>query len=1526
MKTLTLLTSIALVASAIADDTAQQKLQAQNRINTALIKLRQAEAGGNAGNIAEAKQNLARAELIYRGATREHYLSSMRGVNEDGQKRYVYHNKAENTRRRIDFTNALVGSAENRKDMTADQRAAFLANNEAALRAMMIDNAVNESFVREFRPVEDRTYKGHTAFDKRVDAKTARMSELLRNIESTDYNTSYGHKGFAAEVDQMAKRVQVEHNLEEYRSLANSRNFRSPSSGELLTPTQQSKVGANAMKVLESSVKRRAHDGGIPEDFVNFFTGEKKDSRLALAGQLSYENKSNIASQALKHVEGKNATPQEHFRAMSQVIHQRANELDDYFTNEYLPNANDGKDSTVSQWANLGMGTAMRSIFENSEEGVGTVRRKIDAVKADGYKVAALLNEAATTNANNLTAKDRDLLINYGYVKKEADGKYSYQVPQSNRDINQVMDVNLPKSPWMDVVSVRSAGETGLAMATGAGSARFAQALANAGNLGAKGTAALATLTEVTASSGMDSLMNVAHGKDADFDKALLHNLTMAGVGKLTGAAGDEFLNSNKSWRDALENSGNNTVFRELMGATKDGEKILRSDQMKRFIANSVGLTSEAAIETAYQAAADGGPLDKDAFMANLFSGAMSKTASSVMHGGGEVTAEKVIERLPESVRQWAIDNPKAVLASIERARKSEAHAQEAVDRFDAVKRRVAEGGEGTGLLGKPENSAEVYRNPAMADHIMDSLKNGDLRWGDLGIIAEKEGKVVADLLNEVKDRRTEWAYGVREPDSGVVLDKAKENVAADYDSRIADVRAGKGTAEDRALGVDGLQSERTAVLEQLGKGERDKNAAGVKAGKALSKAHGELFTKDVMENGVGQEVKDRAIRELNREYELKKQAAITGDGDASSKDIRLRQLEAERLAHEKSIKEAKMIAPGSSDPTSDIDRSWSEPRVVQAMKNLQRDRLMTESNGVKGVGPTTAKAFDLNEYYNVMDGVKAAMPLRNDAEKGFNNEKVDIEGVGTVSHDDAVAGNSLAAAMSHMSPERRELYKKNMLEKAGDDPVKKQQRETEIAIAERALEASEKRLSEARTKVAERFGLDPNSKEAGIYARDLVYGETMRDVKALDTQISKLEPGSPDWKKLQAQRERLMNQASRDGIEAYTDGAGLDVIVNRMQSKTREDGSKMSVNDLWNDPKFNRDGDLSHLSERQLDNMMNDQTMMISEHLDAYTEGGETPHQTARALAKYGQRAALVAKMNGADMPPGHPMRELYDATSKLIEHKGDPTAMRAELEKLAGPGGTYRDGLNKLKNMVENAVPGLKGYTGVPNSKPNPNVPKGFSSLSSYRDWLRTRDKLYERGGQQEVDRWLQDQRDAAEMNRAALQAEKADLEKLSEDYLPADFKQARRLQENLDAVMEQIEAMPKSLEASPEYLELLKQKADIERAMKALKDKKAAYEKEHGKLPKHPDLDQIDRELKALEEKAQALDDYLKNGTHPPKFDPPKVAGDGTDDLEKMIKEEETPKEKPVRRRRGGLAGALEDVADKIEGAGEEPKKDK
>ncbi len=1511
----------------------QTHMEARQALQAAVTKLRNAEAAGEAKAIGEARFRMRVAEAGYMQAARTVHTKATRGMSRDNKVMYTYRQIPELNIRRSEFENSLHSNAEQMRNVNSsdDKYRAAMASNEATLRMKMLDDQVNNRIAESYRKTETRSERKSTVHDRVVTAKVKRMDELMTSIEGNDYNSSYKKKSAEVEMDKMIKRVKYDRDMQEFRKLANTDDWKDPRTGKLLPELVQRKARANAMQALEQRVKKRSHDGGIPETFVNFFSGEKKDSRLSTARQLMGERVNDVETQALKHLEGKNATPQEYYRAMANSIHKKKGTLEDWYSNEYLPKSNDGKDNVVKQWANLGMGTAKRSIMSNSEDGVTTVRRKIDAALAKGDEAAAALSAAASMPVSRLTPKQRDLLVNYEMLKKGDDDQFHYVVPSKTRKLNTVTDVDLPKNPWMDVVSVKSTAVTGLSIVTGSGAASAAQKLSQLGGMTERGAAALSVIAEVGASSAMDSAINMAEGRKANFDQALLQNLTMSGLGKVTKGVGDEFLNRNTPWKEAMKDKGGRSMFRELAGKTKDGEKILRSNQMKRFIAEAAGVTTDASIETLYQAAASGGPVDRDAFMANLFQGAMSKTASNVMKDtggkikeGSGILKDKLIARLPDGVKQWAIDHPKAVAESFIRARKSEAHGKAAINRFEAVKKK-ADGGGFFDLKKRRRSDAELLNDPEFANHVVDSLKKGEMRWSDLGIIAEKKGSSVSELLHAVKDKRTKWAYGVGDPSKDATTARAKDNLKKNLQKNVDEIQNGSGTPGEKASRTEALNNDFHKTVEALG--SKSDTAEGRAAKKALGDAGGQLFNEAVMKDGIGAEVKDRAKLEAKREFDrkrddIKKQHFFGKGADAISESQmkdRLKVVGTEESGVLNRIDQAKMIAPGSGDPTSDIDRSWSEPRVMQAMKGLQRDRLMLDREGVKGVGPTTAKAWDLNEYYNVMDGVKAAMPLRNHKEKGFANEKVIVDGVGTMSHDDAVAGNGRAAAMTPMSPENRALYKENALREAHGDPAKSEMVKREFEVADKELAASKERIDAARIKVAKKFGLDPNSHEAEIYARDKVYGESMRKVKALDQEIAGLTEGSAEWKQKQSLRERMMNTASRDGIEAYTDAAGLEVIVNRMQQNRNENGSKKTVASLWADDKFNRNGDLKEFSERQLDNMMNDQVMMVSEHLNAFRDGHETSYQTARALAKYGQRAALVAKMNGKDLPPGHPLRALFDATSTLMEHKGDPAEMMKALKKLAGPGGSARDGLKKLVSMSEKAVPGLEGYTGVKpkplttqDGKPAPgSIPQGFSSLSSYKDWLRERDARYEDGGQPAVDRWLNNQEEGAKFQKKLLIEEKKELKDLGKKYLPEDFRSARRLEENYDTLLQELASIPVSNTPSDRYIEILKEMGNIERSLNALKAKRDAYIKEHGEEPTNPDLEAIDRELAHLIEQRKMLNEAIKNHTHPPVIGPPTADEDSVDDLFKDEEELGVDKKKGG----GGIIPALEDAFKEI-----------
>jgi hypothetical protein len=421
-------------------------------------------------------------------------------------------------------------------------------------------------------------------------------------------------------------------------------------------------------------------------------------------------------------------------------------------------------------------------------------------------------------------------------------------------------------------------------------------------------------------------------------------------------------------------------------------------------------------------------------------------------------------------------------------------------------------------------------------------------------------------------------------------------------------------------------------------------------------------------------------------------------------------------LARESSLLNRKPSAPGSKDPTSDIDRSWMSSRLRTAVKAVEELRMGGQQ--MDRLGPTTARAFDVNEYFNVLARIPSI--VRDWA--GFAGDvaaRLVLVGGRRIelTNADVVEASTFASAMMHMTPSERLGWATDKL--AGLSGPVRDRVEAQLEWARRSLVQGRRRVAERVAHLVEAYGADGHDPDTWARARDLVYGERMDVLRRLEAQIDALPVGSKERLALEGRWMREMGPALREGIEAYTDAAGLDLVVNALQTDRKgvgiEPGTKWSTEQLMNDPNFSIDAqrrrytpdqikaagliDLSPYSVRQLDGMINDQVMFLIEHVHDYRLQLEDAATAARAFGKYVERVMITLKIQGIDivnLDLADPRRRLYELDRQLVANKGSVEGL---LKVLGGIGGGDADaGMRRLLDLIDAAIPGMKGRTTTP------------------------------------------------------------------------------------------------------------------------------------------------------------------------------------------------------------------------------------
>ncbi len=456
-----------------------------------------------------------------------------------------------------------------------------------------------------------------------------------------------------------------------------------------------------------------------------------------------------------------------------------------------------------------------------------------------------------------------------------------------------------------------------------------------------------------------------------------------------------------------------------------------------------------------------------------------------------------------------------------------------------------------------------------------------------------------------------------------------------------------------------------------------------------------------------------RSIHDVNRFFDLLVRQANQEISDAAEFKKKLGELEARRK-HELGLLRKKIIAPGSKDPTSDVDRSSESAWVRRHLRALYEADARFYRDG-DGDSPTSARAFDVNEYINVMPFIiesrKYVKAMRRFEAKGF----------GDLRHARAMEALGLAAAMRFMDARSRRRYlgnKRRELQARIDagkaDPVDMGRLEQQIVFAEDSLAKSEAELEAERVRVAERSpGL--RDSEIELLATDAVYERKMVEIGKKQFELSQMKNQESEAAlKLRGEIMRDMAVALRNGIETYSGPVGLDIVVVRVQQAERADGENMKDADRIEDPNFTINGEVSEYVASDIDSMINNQVMFIAEHVHGFNSGHEGFYETGRALGKYVQRAFLGMKIAGLDiaavrkLPKHDPQRRLLEAAQALARVKDDPEALLGVLEGFSRTAPqSHESGMAELFWLIEKVLPGMNGMTGELAERP-PDAPR--------------------------------------------------------------------------------------------------------------------------------------------------------------------------------------------------------------------------
>jgi len=589
---------------------------------------------------------------------------------------------------------------------------------------------------------------------------------------------------------------------------------------------------------------------------------------------------------------------------------------------------------------------------------------------------------------------------------------------------------------------------------------------------------------------------------------------------------------------------------------------------------------------------------------------------------------------------------------------------------------------------------------------------------------------------------------------------------------------------------------------------------------------------------------KELARAEIQAEYRERMQKFKDNLGEGS--DI-YRKAEADTKAWrdaELAKVDEKIDAPGSKNNTSDVDRSITSAYLRNALK-VATDEWFSRNRD--GRAATSASAFDVNEYYHILKFIEFLKAAKLDLKTATHT----LADGTTISHADLMEAMGLATAMMEMPPWQREGFQRS---RTATGNRARMDRLFRIANESLAKADADLKAEVARLKTQ---GFDPDNADTITRARDNLYGKRAIELADKEATLRRLvAEKSPYAAQLAAELEADWAMTKREGIEAYTNFTGLEIIVSKAQmsgvtaremiegkvdtdaleaanAKRRKDGQPERTATQQQEMIDKAIADIrKDYSKGQFAGALDDQIRFMAHHINAFFEGHENATQVASALSKYAERTVLFMNLMGLDTTTGRG-KELSDISKDLVKNRGDLAKLKGVVTGYGG--GDENAGIRKLIGLLEQTVPGLKGLfeQSVVVASPSPGTTEGASATGTNsaalaairRDREIEREQLRRTGGSQAVVQSVVEHKSELVRELAQLEAAKAADARMATQYNRNDWKLARELEAEREALMLQLNAVPLTNPATATFWKLAEQIGQIDARLTQFKATRTA-----------------------------------------------------------------------------------------------------
>lgn len=699
-------------------------------------------------------KQLAKAESRYRQSLSAQYIAATRGLTKEQTRSYLIEQRRMAnqlyTKRQNELGEQLAYRLEHLKGK--DARAKALAAIQGMLTTARLDQEMAEAAVRRHQGGDD---SNRMATLKR---QATTMKVTLRPSDIADPTRR--------EAESFVRREVRDNAVEEYRRLARG--------GLLLNhTTQRPEEGTTRRHMAEDA--ERALAAGFDKkalrssryDILRFLA--TKDDRIAKGKEITQAIADTPEYKALDYLSpslGKNNA--EYYRALALSIRQQEIGVDKWRT-DFVPKS---KFSAGAAAAHRIAGTAGVMSLDKVDRRISRYHREANAVVKAFGAAADLESKAARGKIPRadpalLSDAHRRLLIAHGYITGKG-RQQRFTVPTGRQNLSGLKkDLNLPGSHLLDMISAKSISQMVVSTAVPQMAAGRIGTMLHGLNVGNKAVAAGVATTDLLVGIGVDAGFELHEKGKVDLSRmAIDATLLRAGLGSAGRVTG--------GMASALTKRLKNPAFRKNAEA---------------FVKDAIGLPSEAALQTYYQAAVQGTGVDYETFLSNLMNGAMSRRISGAI--------DRSNAKLPEFVRKEVADGTAAGKEMVNR----HAEIQKRQDRANKRLRNVM-GDDTTVFLGsdKPVDGAPVPKTPPgaltreqMANRLGHALESGQISWPELKMLYADKPEL-GPVLQSINDRRGKYFESLVEPAQAL----ARKDLATEFKLRKAQLE--KNLAGDPQL------------------------------------------------------------------------------------------------------------------------------------------------------------------------------------------------------------------------------------------------------------------------------------------------------------------------------------------------------------------------------------------------------------------------------------------------------------------------------------------------------------------------------------------------------------------------------------------------------------------------------------------------------------------------------------------------------------------------------------------------------